>query len=1046
MLFCDLVGSTSLAAGLDAEDWRELVNGYFDQASKAVTSFGGQMQKRLGDGLMALFGYPQAQENDAERAVRAALAIQEALTDLNARNAGSGSPELAARIGLASGPVVVDATGEVFGDTPNVAARVQAAAEPGTVLVTATVQRQAAGYFIAEDHGEHRLKGVPEPVVLYRIVRASGTRRRKGARSLTPFVGRAEDLGVLERRWDRARAGEGQFVQVIGEPGIGKSRLIEEFRARLDETPHTWIEWSSSQLLQNTPLYPIAEWGRARFGGPEAPDDRRLAELELLLSQIRLDPVEHVPLLAPLVDIPLPADRASKLPPDEFHRKQWAAVGAWALAAARVQPLILLLEDLQWFDPTSIDLIRTLSERGVDAPLLVVATARPEFRPPWGLRPHHSVISLAPLGPADVSRMIAELASRQVLSAGLVEGVKERSGGVPLFVEEVTRLLLERGGQGGAQAIPPTLMQSLAARLDRLGSAREIAQIGAVLGRNFSYALLREVAASSRDERPAAKIENLGRAGSTAAEERLRSDIDDLIEADLLFAEGLPPEASYRFKHALIQDAAYDSLLKSRRQTLHRKAADALVAAAGEPEAIARHFTASGDAGLAIDWWGRAGERALRRSAFKEAIAHLGQAITMADKLEAEPRKLERTDATLSDRRLKLHTDYGHAVMWLRGFAADEMSAAYARAAEFASSTQDGGARFVAYYGECLKSFIRGEHRKALRIAETFLREAEVEERPAEVGVARRVLGFVQLQLGDLPAARSALEQTLAEFVREGDGETLYRFGNDTEVSASNFLAITEWHLGEFASARKLIETSTRRAAELGHAAAIASALCFRTILESRRGDVRATEVAADSLRTFAEEHNLKTYADVAHVYTNWALGRRADPETGALGLRRTLESYVDLGNRSGAPSFHGLLAELEAIRGDFDSALASIDQGLEMAKETEEHFTDPYLYRLRGELLLRQGPALMASAEDAFGDAITIAKHQGARSYQLLASLSLAKLYQATDRLDEAREVLGPALEELSPTAEMPEIADAKVLVTSLAAEKPVIERDRGI
>ena len=289
VMFCDLVGSTSLASRLDVEDFRNILNAYLNEASNAVAGLGGHVLRKLGDGLLALFGYPKAEENDAERAVRAALAIQRALAELNARNSGTGVPELVARIGLESGPVIVDAAGEVFGEAPNVAARVQAAAEPGTVLVTATVQRQVAGLFIVEDKGAHELKGVPVPVTLYRIVRVSGGRRRTGARILTPFVGREEDLGVLARRWERARAGEGQFLLIVGEPGIGKSRLVEEFRARLGDMPHTWIEWSSSQLLQNTPLHPVLGWGRARFGGPDVAPERRLGELEFALKQIKLD-------------------------------------------------------------------------------------------------------------------------------------------------------------------------------------------------------------------------------------------------------------------------------------------------------------------------------------------------------------------------------------------------------------------------------------------------------------------------------------------------------------------------------------------------------------------------------------------------------------------------------------------------------------------------------------------------------------------------------------------------------------------------------------
>jgi class 3 adenylate cyclase len=347
VMFCDLVGSTSLAAKLDAEDWRNLVGSYLDAASTAVTGLGGHVLKKLGDGVMALFGYPQAQENDAERAVRAALAIQRALSEINVRNAGKGLPELSARIGLDSGAVVVDATGEVFGDAPNVAARVQGLAEPGSALITMNVQRQVAGLFVAEEQGARELKGVSEPVQLFRIVRASGGGRRGGARTLTPFVGREEELSLLTRRWERARAGDGQLVLIVGEPGLGKSRLVEEFHGRLKETPHTWVEWGASQLLQNTPLHPIAEWGRQRFGA-DVPAEQRLADLEGTLRLIGLDPDENAPLLAPLVDIPLPPDRAANFPPEELRRRQMAAMTAWVLAGARSQPIVLAFEDLHW--------------------------------------------------------------------------------------------------------------------------------------------------------------------------------------------------------------------------------------------------------------------------------------------------------------------------------------------------------------------------------------------------------------------------------------------------------------------------------------------------------------------------------------------------------------------------------------------------------------------------------------------------------------------------------------------------------------------------
>ena len=657
VMFCDLVDSTGIAARLDAEEWRDLVGAYIDAASTAVTELGGKVAKKLGDGLMALFGYPVAQENDAERAVRAALAIQRSLAELNRKNDGTGKPALVARIAIDLGPAVVDATGEIFGDVPNIAARAQALAEPGSVVVTARVQHQVAGLFVAEERGSHELKGVPEPVTLYRVVRASGGGRRAGQRHLTPLVGRDEEIAMLMRRWERARQGDGQLVMIVGEPGLGKSRLIEEFHSRLRETPHTWVEWSCSQLLQNTPLHPIAESTRIRFGGADVPAERRLADLENSLALVHLEPVENATLLAPLLDIPLPNERAPDLAPEELRRRQLAALAAWVLASARVQPLVLALEDAHWADPTTLDLLRGIAERGALAPLFVLITARPEFRPPWGTRSHHSTISLSPLDRHQVRDMVGELASRHALPKEVVEGVTERTGGVPLFVEEVTRLLLERGEHGGTQAIPPTLQQSLTARLDRLGPAREVAQIGAVVGRDFSYGLLHAVALM--EDKP------------------LQAALERLAEADILLVQGLPPESDYRFKHALIQDAAYENLLKSRRQLLHRRVAEALrdniaASAEPEPELLAHHFNQAGMTEAAIEWWGKAGQRSLDRSALAEAVEQLTRALAQIETLPAT--------STLRREQIKLQVALLTPLFILKGYGAPETKAAAERA------------------------------------------------------------------------------------------------------------------------------------------------------------------------------------------------------------------------------------------------------------------------------------------------------------------------------------------------------------------------------
>ena len=657
VMFCDLVGSTGISAKLDAEEWRDLVGAYLDAASAAVVEMGGQVAKKLGDGLMALFGYPVAQENDAERAVRAALTIQRALAELNRKNAGTAKPALTARIGIETGPVVVDAAGEIFGDTPNIAARVQALAEPGAVVVTAQVQRQVAGLFVAEERGRHELKGVPELVTLFRMVRASGGGRRSGQRRLTPLVGRDEEIAMLMRRWERARQGDGQLVMIVGEPGLGKSRLIEEFHGRLREVPHTWVEWNCSQLLQNTPLHPIAQWGRIRFGGAEVPAEQRLADLESSLAQVKLDPAENAALLAPLLDIPVPAERAPTLAPEELRRRQLAALTNWVMAGAKAQPLVLVFEDLHWADPTTLDVLRGIAERGALAPLFVMSTTRPEFHPPWGMRSHHSMIALAPLDRAQVHDMVAELSARHALPREVVENVAARTGGVPLFVEEVTRLLLEPDAEGGIQAIPPTLQQSLTARLDRLGPAKEVAQTAAVIGRGFSYALLRTVA----------DIDDAA----------LQMVLERLAEADILLVQGVPPESDYRFKHALIQDAAYENLLKSRRQILHRRVGEVLRdkfadSAMAEPALLAHHFTQAGIGEVAAEWWGKAGKQSLERSALVEAVEQFTQALSQIETLPATP--------ALRREQIELQVAFINSLMHVKGQAAPETKVAVERA------------------------------------------------------------------------------------------------------------------------------------------------------------------------------------------------------------------------------------------------------------------------------------------------------------------------------------------------------------------------------
>ena len=780
VMFCDLVGSTSISAGLDAEDWRDLVGAYLDAASAAVTEMGGHVAKKLGDGLMALFGYPVAQENDAERAARAALSIQRALAEVNRKNTGAGKPSLNARIGIEIGPVVIDAAGEIYGDAPNVTARVQALAEPGTVVVTARVQRQIAGLFVAEERGSHELKGVLEPVMLFRLVRASGGGRRAGQRHLTPLLGRDEEIAILMRRWERAQQGDGQLVLIVGEPGIGKSRLIEEFHARLRDTPHTWVEWSCSQLLQNTSLHPIAEWGRRRFGGADLPAERQLSDLESTLALIKLDPAENVPLLAPLLDIPVPSERRPILAPEELRRRQLAALTSLVMAGARTQPAVLAVEDVHWADPTTLDVLRGIAERGALAPLFVLLTARPEFRPSWGARSHHSAISLVPLDRYQVQQMVEELAARYALPKEVIEGVTERTGGVPLFVEEVTRLLLERGEQGGIQAIPPTLQQSLTARLDRLGSAREVAQIGAVIGRGFSYPLLRAVAEMN----------------DTA----LQTALERLAEADILLVQGLPPDSEYRFKHALIQDAAYENLLRSRRQVLHRRVGEVLrdqfvATAAAEPELLAHHFTQSGLIEAAIEWWGKAGQRSLERSALVEAAEQLTHALNQIDTLPATP--------AIRRKRINFLVSLITPLMHIKGFAASETMAAEERALQLIEQAEALGEPpedplllFSVLYGFWVASYAASNGHVMRELAARFLALAERQGATAPLMVGHRLMATSLFHTGEIAEGRAHFDSAIALYDATEHRLLATRFGQDVGVVILSWRALVLWLLG----------------------------------------------------------------------------------------------------------------------------------------------------------------------------------------------------------------------------------------------------------
>ena len=568
-------------------------------------------------------------------------------------------------------------------------------------------------------------------------------------------------------------------------------------------------EWSCSQLLQNTPLHPIAEWGRLRFGGADVPAEQRRTDLESSLAQVKLDPAENAPLLAPLLEIPLPQERVSTFAPEEWRRRQLAALTNWVTASARTQPLVLALEDLHWADPTTLDLLRGIAERGALAPLFVLITARPEFRSPWGVRSHHSTISLTPLDRLQVRDMVAELSARHALPKEVVDGVTERTGGVPLFVEEVTRLLLEEGAQGGIRAIPPTLQQSLTARLDRLGPAREVAQIGAVVGRDFSYALLHAV--SGMDDIP------------------LRAALERLAEADILLVQGLPPESDYRFKHSLMQDAAYENLLKSRRQTLHRRIAETLrdhVApiAAAEPELLAHHFTQAGLTEAAIEWWGKAGQRSLERSALVEAIEQFTRAL---DRIAAVP-----ATPTLRREQIKLQVALISPLIHVKGHAAPDTKAAVERARLLIEQAEALGERpedplllFSVLYGFWVANFVASNCDVERELAAQFLALAGKQGAIVPLMIAHRIMGASLVNAGDIVDGKAHLDQAIALYNPAAHRPVVTLFAVDARVSSLSWRSCALWTLGYPEAALSDADQAVTDARQIGQAATLTGAL-----------------------------------------------------------------------------------------------------------------------------------------------------------------------------------------------------------------------------
>jgi class 3 adenylate cyclase/predicted ATPase/ABC-type transport system involved in cytochrome c biogenesis ATPase subunit len=998
VMFSDLVGSTALSAGMDPEDLREIISGYQRCVAKTVRRFGGFVARYLGDGVLIYFGYPQAHEDDAQRAVRAGLALIDAVATLPAPQ------PLQVRIGAATGMVVVgDLVGsgqaqehDIVGETPNLAARLQAIAEPNMIVIAEATRRLLGNLFELRDLGPKEVKGIPGAVRAFAAVRERSVESRFEAMhpgGLTALVGRGRELELLLRCWTRAKSGEGQVVLLSGEAGIGKSRLTAALLEDLAGEAHTRLRYFCSPQHIDSALHPfIAQIERA--AGIKSSDaiTQRLDKLEDALAT-NTKTARTAPLIAALLSIPTTARYPLlKLTPTQQRRQTFAALLDQLESSARKMPVLWIFEDAHWADPSSMELIDLAVDRIRHLPLLAIITFRPEFHPPWDGLSNVTTLALGRLARSDVEDMIAQTSGR-LLSPEVVEQIVAKTDGNPLFVEELTKAVLEDLIQSRDDyrvnrplpplAIPTTLRDSLMARLDHLAPVKEIAQLGAAIGREFSYSLLRALA--------------------WCDDATLRHGLFQLEQAELVFRRGEIPDAIYSFKHALIQDAAYESLLKGRRQTLHRNIAETLrdqfpKAADTQPEVIAHHFSHAGLIEVAAEWWGKAGEFATRRSAYSEAIDHYRKSLKLYAELPDSPH--------LRLRRLQLQTAYAYARFHGRGTALPETAAAFAEARALAASVEEIAARFPAYFGMWAGSFTRADLAPMEEVARAFLSDVQSLPTPGEGGVAHCVFGVTQWFRGDYPTARMHLERAVKVYDRNRDSVLAGVFGYDPGVIAMARLAAVLWPMGEVRQAESIIQQALSLAHQIGHVPSIMVSHHVACILASMRRDAANARSHSMTILDLAREHSVPLRIADSTFFFGWSRWRAGYPD-GESGMREGPAMLSKLQYRLLEPLTQTLLAELEGQCGRTEIGLKLLDEQLAETQRSGARWFDSEMHRMRAELLLLRGPSEIAEAEKALTSAIEVAQVQQTRAFELLATISLARLYQATNRDRAARELL---------------------------------------
>jgi predicted ATPase/class 3 adenylate cyclase len=1030
IMFCDLVGSAALSTRLDPEDLQEIIGAYHRCCAKVITQSDGFVARYLGDGVLAYFGYPQAHEDDAEQAVRAGLALVEAVAKLDAGHATS----LHMRIGIATGLVIVgdfvsEGPGhenEVVGETPNLAARLQALAEPDTVVISGATRRLLGGLFEFRDHGTVPVKGFRDPVQVWQVTRASTVDSRfEALRTITtPLVGREEEIDLLMRRWRQTSHGEGRVVLLSGEPGIGKSRLTVELLERLQATSHIRLRHFCSPHHQDSALYPIISQLQlaAEFRRDDT-DQQRLDKLEALLNQSSNDLKDAIPLIADLLSV----SSGDRYPPRELTPRKRKEKTLWALLAqleglAAQEPVLMVFEDVHWIDPTSIELLDFIVDRVPTLPILLIITFRPEFVPPWVGRPHVTLLMLNRLSPAQRAELIAGVTGGKALPQEIADRIIDRTDGVPLFIEELTKTVVESGilvvagdryavtGPVAPLAIPTTLQASLGARLDRLPAAREVAQIGAALGRSFSHEAITAVA-----QMPQQQIDKA---------------LAHLVSAGLIFRRGSPPDAEYIFKHALVRDAAYESLLKSRRQQLHAQITDFIEnrsqdTAEVPPELLAHHCTEAGLTAKAVNYYHKAGQLALWRSAVAEAAVHFAKAL---DLLASLPVSTERYR-----QELRLQLARAGALFQARGWAAPQMGEAYSRAYELSRVVEDVPELEViwARYGLWLYRVNRAELVVARQISEDILGRAKERQATGALAVAYRALGATSMFQAEFDHALAHFGLVLANYDPATHESPAFFGTTNLRVTALCFTAWVRLFQGHFADARATIREALEKARDLSHSYGLAFALLGNCLFNQVCHNWETVREQSASLRSLAAEHGFPDLLAAGTFFEGWAAFASGQTEAGVELMHRGLVATRVGGAEIIVPYYLGLLADTYSRIGRVTDALPLLADALERVEHTGERWFEAELRRLRGEALLALAPP---QSEASFREALAVADAHGARLWQLHAAASLAKLWRDQGRRSEARDLLAPIYGWFTEGLDTAVLKEAKALLDELA------------